>query len=111
MIAAAMAMGTFTVREIAERTGYSVHGAWAALQSMTEMAIGRVSAVRGCRGRTRFVVSSDATANVPSTVTEKPSKDNEHRVVEGTFHDRPLIEPVRDGLAAWKALRATLVVG
>ena len=103
VVAVAM-QGTFTIRELAARTGYSVHGAHAALRSLTDMAIGRVSAVRGCRGRTRFVVSSDASANVPSTERPQGTQGNhERRVAEGTFAG---ITPVADGLAAWRALRA-----
>lgn len=110
VVAVAM-QGSFTIRELAERTGYSVHGAHAALASLTELAVGRVTSTRGCRGRTRFVVSSDASANVPSTERSQSDQVHEHRVVQGTFHDNPVIRPVADGMAAWKALRATLSTG
>lgn len=114
-VIAATMDGPFTIRELAARTGYSVHGAHAALSSLTDMAIGRVTSTRGCRGRTRFVLSSDATANVPSTERGEHSEGNsERRGVQGTFHEHPLIRPVADGMAAWRALRdrlAPAVVG
>lgn len=105
VVAVAM-QGSFTIRELAARTGYSVHGAHAALASLTEMAIGRVVSSRGCRGRTRFMVSSDASANVPSTERGEHSKGpSERRVVQGTFHG---ITPVADGIGAWRRLRDAL---
>jgi hypothetical protein len=97
--------GPFTIREMAGRTGYSLHGAYAALQSLAEMGIATTRSVRGCRGRSRMTVSSDASANVPSTVTTYTDQVSETTLMR---REHSAIEPVADGYGAWRALRATL---
>lgn len=78
--------GPFTMREVARRTGYSLHGAWAAFDSIRAMGIGTARSTRGRHGRTRFTLSSDASVgNVPPTVTTIKRTDELPVVVEGTF--------------------------
>lgn len=83
--------GTFTMREAAQRTGYSLHGVWAAMRSLEEMAIARFTSTRGRRGGTRMLLSSDAEvdrsgANVPPTATAREKRDSVRDTAEqGTF--------------------------
>jgi hypothetical protein len=78
--------GPFTMRDMAARTGYSLHGAWAAFDSIRAMGIGTARSTRGRLGRTRFTLSSDASVgNVPSTVTTLVRTMFEPVAVEGTF--------------------------
>lgn len=90
--------GPFTVRAAAERTGYSVHGAWAAMRSLEEMAIARFRSTRGAKGSTKMTLSSDArVANVPPTATPKRIITESNVSEQGTFD-----------LAAYKELVARL---
>lgn len=81
--------GPFTIRSLAARTGYSQTGAYHAIQSLAEMAIATTRSVRGRKGHSVMVVSSDATANVPPTVRgDIDSKENlSTGNVDGTFRE------------------------
>ncbi len=82
--------GPFTMRPTAERTGYSLHGLWAAMRSLEEMAIARFDSTRGRHGLTRMLLSSDASIdqparNVPPTDTTREKETNSDVAEQGTF--------------------------
>ena len=80
--------GTFTLREAAQRTGYSLHGIWAAMRSLEAMAIARFTSSRGRRGLTRMLLSSDASmGNVPPTDTTRDKDTNSDVAVRGIYLD------------------------
>jgi hypothetical protein len=101
--------GPFTMRDAAERTGYSLHGVWAAARSLEEMAIARFTSSRGRRGSTRMLLSSDASAgNVPTTVTTLGRETvTTSETEQGTFDLTAYAALVRDKLRARLGLAAT----
>jgi hypothetical protein len=82
-----------TIREIAERAGYSISGAWAALRQMARLGLGVLRTSRGCHGKTSFKVQRDvAVANVRCTEREiRSSTGDLKRTVVRTFH-HPLFD-------------------
>jgi hypothetical protein len=65
-------------RDYATPTGYSVKGAWSAIQSLREMGLISLTTKRGCRGWTRVRVNGDAAVgNVSATeqIATSPTGD------------------------------------
>lgn len=86
LIAYGLSGTPFTLRAAAERTGYSLHGVWAAMRSLEEMAIARFTSSRGRRGGTRMMLSSDVQGpNVPPTATARDNERFKASAVLGTF--------------------------
>jgi len=75
----------FTVRSMAQRTGYSTMGLHAALKQMSRLGLGALSASKGCLGRTRFRLQRDvsvANVRIADTVL---SLDRQDVAVVSTF--------------------------
>ena len=68
----------FTVRGMAERTGYSTGGVHAALRAMARLGMGVLRSVRGHYGGSRFTLADDVTV----------SKSNVHTAERSFFEER-----------------------
>jgi lambda repressor-like predicted transcriptional regulator len=85
--AATMGHRSWTLRELARRTGYSVTGLRHALARLASWGAISVASTRGWAGRTVIRWASDvvAHANVPTTVTESPGERSISVTVHGTL--------------------------
>lgn len=93
--AATIGRPTWTLRELARRTGYSVTGLRHALERLRSWGAIAWSSSRGWMGRTRITWSHDvsvARANVPTTVTGDSREKRLTRNVEGTLTQKTLEE-------------------